>query len=96
MKVPGTVPDFQELDMSEHEIAVYEDIDGELTVRGLIRKSELTEFEVERILFQLLTAGRRQRVELRLPSRITLLPFPAYPSCCSNQCSAGYNDPCCT
>ena len=31
-------------------------------------------------LFQLLTAGRRQPVELRLPSRVTLLPFPAYPS----------------
>src|SRR2546421_8450648 len=31
-------------------------------------------------LFQRLTAGRRQRVELRRPSRITLLPFPAYPS----------------
>ena len=42
--------------MSEHEIEVYNNIDGVLTVRGLIGKSELTEFEVERILFQLITA----------------------------------------
>ncbi len=55
-QVAGTTPDFQELDMSEHEIAVYNNIDGVLTVRDLIGKSELTEFEVERILFQLLTA----------------------------------------
>lgn len=55
-KVAGTVPDFEELDMSEHEIEVYNNIDGVLTVRGLIGKSELTEFEVERILFQLITA----------------------------------------
>jgi hypothetical protein len=56
MRVPGTDPDFGELDMSDHEIAVYNNIDGMLTVRGLIGKSALTEFEVERILFQLLTA----------------------------------------
>jgi hypothetical protein len=56
MRVPGTDPDFQELDMSEDEIEVYNNIDGTLTVRELIGKSDLTEFEVERILFQLLTA----------------------------------------
>ena len=55
-KVAGTVPDFEELDMSDHEIAVYENIDGFLTVRELIGKSQLTEFEVERILFQLISA----------------------------------------
>ena len=52
----GEVPDFKELDMSEDEIAVYNNIDGQLTVRGLIAKSELTDFEVTRILFQLLMA----------------------------------------
>src|SRR2546421_4230203 len=45
-KVPGAVPDFRELDMSDHEIAVYNNIDGRLTVRELVGKSELTEFEV--------------------------------------------------
>ena len=50
------VPDFKELDMSEDEIAVYNNIDGHLTVRDLIFKSELTDFEVTRILFQLLMA----------------------------------------
>jgi hypothetical protein len=52
----GEVPDFKEFDMSEDEIAVYNNIDGNLTVRGLIAKSELTDFEVTRILFQLLMA----------------------------------------
>ena len=56
VKVAGTVPDFQELDMSDHEIAVYNNIDGKLTVRALIGKSDLTEFEVTRILFQLIRA----------------------------------------
>jgi len=55
-KVSGEVPDFQALDMSEDEIAVYNNIDGQLTVRDLIGKSELTDFEVTRILFQLLMA----------------------------------------
>jgi len=56
MKVPNTTPDFKELDMSDHEIAVYNNIDGKLSVRELIGKSEMTEFEVTRILFQLLSA----------------------------------------
>jgi Domain of unknown function (DUF4388) len=55
-KVAGAVPNFQELEMSEDEVAVYNNIDGRLTVRGLIGKSELTDFEVTRILFQLLMA----------------------------------------
>jgi hypothetical protein len=56
MKVPGVAPDAAELDMNDHEIAVYDRIDGKLTIRELIGKSELTEFEVTRILFQLFTA----------------------------------------
>lgn len=56
MKIPGVEPNFHDLDMSENEIAVYEHIDGKLTVRELIGKSgDLTEFEVTRILFQLLS-----------------------------------------
>ena len=50
------VPDFKELDMSEDEIAVYNNIDGNLTVRGLVAKSEMTDFEVTRILFHMLMA----------------------------------------
>ena len=53
-KIAGAEPDFQELEMSEDEIAVYNNIDGRLMVRDLIAKSELTDFEVTRILFQLL------------------------------------------
>jgi hypothetical protein len=56
VKVPGAVPDFRELDMNDHEIAVYNNIDGLRTVRELVGKSELTEFEVTRILFQLVLA----------------------------------------
>ncbi len=55
-RIAGAVPNFQELEMSEHEIAVYNDIDGVRSVRELIAKSELTDFEVMRILFQLVTA----------------------------------------
>ena len=50
------VPDFKELDMNEDEIAVYNNIDGRLSVRELIGKSEMTDFEVTRILFQLMMA----------------------------------------
>ena len=55
-KVPGGVPDFGGLDMSEGEIEIYRNIDGRLTVRELTGRSDLTEFEVTRILFQLLSA----------------------------------------
>jgi len=55
-RVPGVTPDFHDLDMSEAEIAIYNNIDGRLSVRELTGRSELTEFEVTRILFQLLVA----------------------------------------
>ncbi len=55
-KVAGAVPNSQELEMSEDEVALYNNIDGCLTVRELVAKSELTDFEVTRILFQLLMA----------------------------------------
>jgi hypothetical protein len=54
-KVPGGVPDFDGLDLNEAEIAIYNDIDGKLNVRELTGRSDLTEFEVTRILFQLLS-----------------------------------------
>ena len=56
MRLPDTVPDFEALEMSEAEIAIFNNIDGNLTVRELIGKSELTEFDVTRILFQLVMA----------------------------------------
>jgi len=55
-KVPGVVPDFGALDMTDVELAVYTNIDGALNVRELTGRSDLTEFEVTRILFQLLSA----------------------------------------
>jgi Domain of unknown function (DUF4388) len=58
VKVAGAAPDFGELDMAASEIEVYNNIDGKLTIRELIGKSDLTEFEVTRILFQLISARR--------------------------------------
>jgi hypothetical protein len=55
-KVSDTNPDFEDLEMSERELAIYNNIDGQLTIRELVGKSELTEFEVTRILFQLMSA----------------------------------------
>lgn len=55
-RVPGITPDFHELEMSEKEIEIYNNIDGRLSVRELTGRSELTEFEVTRIFFQLLSA----------------------------------------
>lgn len=55
-KVPNVTPNFDDLDLSEGEIAVYHTIDGKMNVRELTGRSDLTEFEVTRILFQLLTA----------------------------------------
>ena len=55
-RVPGVAPDFDELEMSDAEVEIYNDIDGVLTVRELTGRSALTEFEVARILFQLLSA----------------------------------------
>jgi len=56
MKVQGANADFGSLDMSEHEVALYNTLDGKRSIRALIGGSEMTEFEVTRILFQLLSA----------------------------------------
>lgn len=57
MKVPGVTPDFDALEMNDSEVAVYNDIDGMRSIRELIATSnDLTEFDVTRILFQLVTA----------------------------------------
>jgi hypothetical protein len=55
-RIAGVQPNFEDLDMSSAEIEVYNNIDGVRTVRELIGRSEMTEFEVTRILFQLLSA----------------------------------------
>jgi hypothetical protein len=55
-KEPGAVPDFGSLELSDHEVELYNNIDGKQTIRALISRSEMTEFEVTRILFQLLAA----------------------------------------
>ena len=49
-------PDLRTLDLNDAEIAIYNDVDGTRNVRELTGRSDLTEFEVTRILFQLLSA----------------------------------------
>ncbi|HEX7191472.1 MAG TPA: DUF4388 domain-containing protein [Thermoanaerobaculia bacterium] len=57
MKIPAVTPDFDALEMSDSEVALYNDIDGMRNVRDLIAMgSDLTEFDVTRILFQLVSA----------------------------------------
>ncbi|HUF17035.1 MAG TPA: DUF4388 domain-containing protein, partial [Thermoanaerobaculia bacterium] len=55
-RVPGIEPDMDELDLSDQESRLIEQIDGVRTIRELIGLSGMTEFEVTRILFQLLSA----------------------------------------
>ena len=62
-RVPGAAPDFHALDMTSVEVAIYNDIDGVRDVRGLTGRSDLTEFEVTRILFQLLSARLIEQVQ---------------------------------
>jgi hypothetical protein len=52
----GAQPDLAELDLSEPEIRVIHAIDGTRTIRELAGGSELTEFEIKRLLFQFLSA----------------------------------------
>ena len=72
-RLPGTHPDFHELEMSDAEIAIYNDIDGRRNVRELTGRSDLTEFEVTRILFQLLTARLIEPVAEEKPFRPVFL-----------------------
>ena len=72
-KLPGATPDFRALEMSEAEVAIYNDIDGRLNVRELTGRSDLTEFEVTRILFQLLSARLIEPVTEEKPFRPVFL-----------------------
>jgi len=72
-KIPGAAPNFEELEMNETEIEVYNAIDGQRSVRELIRRSELTEFEVMRIVFQLLSARLVEEVHEVKPARTVFL-----------------------
>ncbi len=72
-RVPGAKPDFHHLEMSEGEIEVYNNLDGRRNVRELTGRSDLTEFEVTRILFQLLTARLIEPVAEEKPFRPVFL-----------------------
>ena len=55
-RVPGIEPNLDELDLSEQEMKLVGNIDGVRTIRELVGLSSMTEFEVTRTLFQLLSA----------------------------------------
>jgi DNA-binding MarR family transcriptional regulator len=55
-RVAGAEPQLDQLDMSPQEMRLFDYIDAKRTIRELIGVSDLTEFDVTRILFQLLSA----------------------------------------
>jgi len=55
-QVPGAAPNLEELDLTPTEMNIFHEIDGARTIRDLIGMHDLTEFDVSRILFQLLSA----------------------------------------
>ncbi len=55
-QVPGAEPRLSELDITQHEMKLFHNIDGRRTIRELIPLADLTEFEVMNITFQMLSA----------------------------------------
>jgi hypothetical protein len=56
-KVPGAAPRIEELeDISEEEMQIWDHIDGRRSIREIGGMSDLTQFEVSRIFFQLASA----------------------------------------
>src|SRR5437763_10530974 len=53
MKVPAAVPDFGSLDMSDHEVALYNTLDGKRSIGALIGGAHNTEIDGRRILVNL-------------------------------------------
>src|SRR5687768_10008686 len=53
--VRGAAAMLVDLELTEHEIGLFEQIDGKKTVRELIRLVDFTEFEVLQIMYQLLS-----------------------------------------
>lgn len=54
--VRGAAAMIADLDLNESELALFEEIDGKRSVRDLVRKVDLTEFEILQGLYQLLSA----------------------------------------
>lgn len=56
-RVPGAEGEIGSLEMGETELRIWELIDGERSVRDLVRQSgKMTEFEVKQLLYQMLSA----------------------------------------
>lgn len=60
--VPGSDPHKADLDLTHEELRLWDVIDGQRTIRALAGLSDLTEFEVSRIMFQLLSARMIEEV----------------------------------
>lgn len=63
-KVQGAEINLEDLDLGEKEQKIWDQIDGEKTVRDLVRvASKMTEFEVRQLLYQMLSAHLIDEVE---------------------------------
>lgn len=61
--VRGAAAMLVDLGLTEHEIELFEQIDGRRKVRDLVRRIDLTEFEILQILYQLVSARLIEEVE---------------------------------
>lgn len=61
--VRGAAAMVTDLELNENELGLFEQINGKRAVRDLVRRVELTEFEVLQILYQLLSARVIEQVE---------------------------------
>jgi len=61
--VRGAAAMVADMELNEHEMVLFEQIDGKRTVRDLVRNVDLTEFEVLQILYQLISARVIEPVE---------------------------------
>ena len=67
--VRGAAGMIAELDLNESEIALFEEIDGKRSVRDLVRKVDLTEFEILQGLYQLLSVRLIEQVQHDAPPK---------------------------
>ncbi|HVT43135.1 MAG TPA: DUF4388 domain-containing protein [Thermoanaerobaculia bacterium] len=56
VRLPGAEPILPDFDITHEEVRLFHEIDGHRSIRDLIGSTDLTEFEVTRILFQLISA----------------------------------------
>jgi hypothetical protein len=61
-RVAGADPTKEDLDLTQEELRIWDQINGQRTIRELAGLSDMTEFEVSRTMFQLITARMIEEV----------------------------------